>query len=399
MPEPTEELSERTVVAVLTDATQEQLTTADSFWRWLAGRSLTSVAYQWPDDLAVEITGYFPEGVVAGISFLTFNEWELYDENALFDVSVSFYDRDGKLYVPTGALQVALKGSLVSNAIIANQSLFVYARTENAEREEAIYKRSNDRRYAADVWVYRDYAADSSRFLYKEYRLDDDMVFFDQHGGLNINGDHTAFFRTDAPNGKLEFFVSTQLSEAQIQARADALASTEEPVTTDEPTVTADPAETTEPTQIEGNVAASHDAVSVTGDIPEGTLAERIDGSENYAGIDPASLGAPLLGAENHVLTITADSASREYDGTELTADTYTVDGLVEGDTLQGVTVTGSQTDVGESANTVSGTVVIMRDGVDVTDSYIINEFVNGKLTVTPAAVTVAADAVSKVYG
>ena len=53
-------------------------------------------------------------------------------------------------------------------------------------------------------------------------------------------------------------------------------------------------------------------------------------------------------------LTITADSGSKVYDGTALTKDSYTISGLVSGDTITSVTVTGSQTVVGSSDNVPS---------------------------------------------
>ena len=80
-------------------------------------------------------------------------------------------------------------------------------------------------------------------------------------------------------------------------------------------------------------------------------------------------------------LTITADSASKTYDGTPLTKDTYTVSGLAAGDSAASVTVTGSQTIVGTSANVPSAAVI--KDGdTDVTANYDIT-YVNGTLTVT----------------
>ena len=81
-------------------------------------------------------------------------------------------------------------------------------------------------------------------------------------------------------------------------------------------------------------------------------------------------------------LTVTAGSASKVYDGTPLTCNSYTVDGLVIND--QGynhsATVTGSQTDVGESAN-VPSTFAFVSSGRE--SNYDIT-YVPGTLTVTP---------------
>ena len=83
-------------------------------------------------------------------------------------------------------------------------------------------------------------------------------------------------------------------------------------------------------------------------------------------------------------LTITADSNSKVYDGTPLTddgwQDTAPV-GLKGTDTVASVTVTGSQTLVGDSDNTASNAIVKNGDK-DVTANYEI-EYVKGTLTVT----------------
>jgi PKD repeat protein len=91
-------------------------------------------------------------------------------------------------------------------------------------------------------------------------------------------------------------------------------------------------------------------------------------------------------------LEITADSNSKIYDGTPLTDTGYsiTAGSLAPGDTLDSVTVTGSQTNVGSSPNIPSAAVI--KDGtVDVTANYDIT-YVNGSLTVT-APITPAAGA------
>ena len=98
-------------------------------------------------------------------------------------------------------------------------------------------------------------------------------------------------------------------------------------------------------------------------------------------------------------LTITADSASKTYDGQPLTKDTYTVSGLAAGDSAASVTVTGSRTAVGTSDNVPSA--AIIKDGdTDVTANYDIT-YVNGKLTVTPVdgiVVTIKENSGTKEY-
>ena len=84
-------------------------------------------------------------------------------------------------------------------------------------------------------------------------------------------------------------------------------------------------------------------------------------------------------------LTITADNASKVYDGTALTKNSYTNTALATGDAITSVTITGSQTNVGTS-NNVPSAAVIKKGNVDVTANYNIT-YVNGTLEVTKKTV------------
>ena len=96
-------------------------------------------------------------------------------------------------------------------------------------------------------------------------------------------------------------------------------------------------------------------------------------------------------------LTIKADGATKEYDGTALTKDSYTNTALATGDSIESVTVTGSQTVVGSSDNVASAAVIKNSNNQNVTTNYSIN-YTNGTLTVNNRAVTITADSDSKVY-
>ena len=98
------------------------------------------------------------------------------------------------------------------------------------------------------------------------------------------------------------------------------------------------------------------------------------------------------------VITITAASDEKVYDGTALTNDGYTyTEGVLEsGDVLTAV-VEGSQTNAGSSANVVTG-YKVMRDGTDVTGNYTFGESVNGTLEVTKRPLTVTANDKSAKY-
>lgn len=90
-------------------------------------------------------------------------------------------------------------------------------------------------------------------------------------------------------------------------------------------------------------------------------------------------------------ITITADSATKEYDTKPLTKDTASVTSgsLVEGHKLAAVEVVGSQTEVGTSKNTIKENSVKITDASsnDVTRNYAIT-LKDGTLEVTGKAVT-----------
>ena len=82
-------------------------------------------------------------------------------------------------------------------------------------------------------------------------------------------------------------------------------------------------------------------------------------------------------------ITITADDATKTYDGTALTKPSYTVDNLAETDEITSLTVTGSQVCVGQSANVPSNAEIKhSSDNVVVNNSYNIT-YVDGTLEVT----------------
>ena len=100
-------------------------------------------------------------------------------------------------------------------------------------------------------------------------------------------------------------------------------------------------------------------------------------------------------------LTITADSETKVYDGTPLTKNSYTHTDLFEGDWIESVTVTGSQTNAGTSNNVPSAAVIKNSKNStddDVTANYDII-YNNGTLEVTKRTLTVTANVRSKVYG
>ncbi len=81
-------------------------------------------------------------------------------------------------------------------------------------------------------------------------------------------------------------------------------------------------------------------------------------------------------------LTITAESAEKVYDGEPLVRNSYMADGLVNGDEITKVIVSGTLTDAEEMSN-VPSDAKISRNDTDKTENYAIT-YVNGTLKVTP---------------
>ena len=129
------------------------------------------------------------------------------------------------------------------------------------------------------------------------------------------------------------------------------------------------------------------------------TNAEGVDVTSCYSNIVKAA-GKLTVNPISTPIVVTAGSDTKEYDGTELTKNTYTnPDGvLLPGDMLE-VTITGSQKFVGSSNNVVSN-VKVVRNGEDITSNYTMGTHVNGVLEVTSAEQPLAiADQYVKVNG
>ena len=90
------------------------------------------------------------------------------------------------------------------------------------------------------------------------------------------------------------------------------------------------------------------------------------------------------LTIEKRAVTITGDSATKTYDGTALTKNSATCEGLADGDQLSAITLTGSITDTGSTENIPSAAKIVNAAGEDVTTCYEIT-YENGTLTVEKA--------------
>ena len=106
--------------------------------------------------------------------------------------------------------------------------------------------------------------------------------------------------------------------------------------------------------------------------------------------------------ADKYEITVTANSATKTYDGTEKTVSgvtdtTFTNDKGAQF-TVEGLSATVSGTDAGEYANEVSGTPVVKdAAGNDVTSQFKVKT-VNGKLVIDKRAVTIKPKNATKAY-
>lgn len=142
--------------------------------------------------------------------------------------------------------------------------------------------------------------------------------------------------------------------------------------------------------------AAGTDVGEYPAKFAEGTVGTK-DSTGKYI-VVKATDGMLKITPISNVITITANSNSKAYDGTALTDSGYsfTQGILLRGDVLH-VSVKGSQTDAGSSANVVKS-YKVMRGETDVTDFYTFGEIENGTLTVTERKVTLTSESADKPY-
>ena len=127
-----------------------------------------------------------------------------------------------------------------------------------------------------------------------------------------------------------------------------------------------------------------------------GTATVTVTGDGNFEGT-----ATGVFSIAKRPLTVRADSATREYDGSPLTDAGFTGEGLAAGDAVASAKVEGSQTDAGSCANVVSDAKVENAAYEDVTRDYDIS-YKEGLLTVEPLServtVSISGQAATVVY-
>ena len=143
-------------------------------------------------------------------------------------------------------------------------------------------------------------------------------------------------------------------------------------------------------------VTGSQTVVGTSDNIPSDAVIKNIAGDDVTFCYNITYANGTLEVTQKDI-TITANSDSKVYDGTALTANTYTNTPLADGDNIESITVTGSQTLVGTCDNIPSNAVIKNIAGDDVTFCYNIT-YANGTLEVTQKDITITANSDSKVY-
>ena len=134
-------------------------------------------------------------------------------------------------------------------------------------------------------------------------------------------------------------------------------------------------------------ITGSQTVVGESANVPSVAVIKNSNGDDVTASYDITYVSGTLEVTKKAV-TITAGSDTKVYDGTALTQDSYTNSTLATGDTITGVTVTGSQKIAGTSDNVPSRAVIKNAGGEDVTASYDIT-YEKGTLKVTKKPITI----------
>ena len=125
-----------------------------------------------------------------------------------------------------------------------------------------------------------------------------------------------------------------------------------------------------------------------------------MDVTSYFTNINTSATG--ILTITPQPLSIFADNATKVYDGSALTKNSYTLSGLVPGETLTSVTITGSQTVAGTSDNVPSNAVIQKQQFNNSTIQQSTNNYdisyLNGSLTVLPKPLSITAASDTIVY-
>ncbi len=148
------------------------------------------------------------------------------------------------------------------------------------------------------------------------------------------------------------------------------------------------------PTGSQTDVGSSPNTCSIDWGNP-GPWGENIAQQKNYTVIN--HFGTLTVTKNTQPIILTVKSATKKYDGIALTNDTVVATGLPDGFYVE-ATTSGSQTDVGTSANEVTSYVIKNANGETKTGNFANVTTVAGTLTVEPTDLFITTPSASKPY-
>ena len=108
------------------------------------------------------------------------------------------------------------------------------------------------------------------------------------------------------------------------------------------------------------------------------------------------------LTVTKRLIIIETQSAEKYYDGTALTKDVIVISKTSKNDLVEGhkiaANVTGTQTEIGDSQNTIDGEILILSGEGNVTSNYEIENVILGKLEVKKIPIKITTDSAQKEY-
>ena len=149
---------------------------------------------------------------------------------------------------------------------------------------------------------------------------------------------------------------------------------------------------------VKADAAGNYSSTPISGDpIDAGTY--RVTATASATGSYASAIKRFYITINKLPLEITTESASKVFDGTALTNSGYSLtDGnLLTGESLDSVTFSGTQTNVGSSDNTIKSVKILNSIGKDCSDNYDIS-YKLGTLTVTQATPMISITSVSSIF-
>ncbi len=144
----------------------------------------------------------------------------------------------------------------------------------------------------------------------------------------------------------------------------------------------------TETVSLPESKAESGDS-SELGNVSDSDLGEQSldlqEGEDEFPNVEEP---VEMTGNGGDTVTITAGSATKEYDGKPLTCQTYSVSGLPDGCEVKSIVMNSSLNEAGSCSNKIDSVCIVNKDGVDITDTLNIT-YADGKLEITKSTAVI----------